>query len=113
MNIVLNLARVPELGVEAAAMNTAVGYAILLAGVSMYAYRVLDRPIRIDWAHLGLAAALAAASVVVATLVTADAIVLQIVIRGVIAAVAIVGFALLGLANVPMIARRPEESRNR
>lgn len=107
VNVLLNLIRVPQVGVGAAAMNTAIGYAILLAGVSMYADRVLVRPIRIDWARLGLATGLAAASVGVAAVVTADAIAIQIAVRSLIAAAAIGGFAVLGLTKLPMILRRP------
>lgn len=51
-NISLNLALVPRLGPYAAAVNTAVGYGFLLAGVWVYMLRVCDPPIRLQLRRL-------------------------------------------------------------
>jgi O-antigen/teichoic acid export membrane protein len=43
VNVILNLALIPRLGVAAAAINTCIGYAVLLVGVAAYARRISSR----------------------------------------------------------------------
>lgn len=54
VNIGLNLLFVPRFGILAAAVNTVVGYAMLLAGISLLA-RAVDRKrsLRLEWGRLG------------------------------------------------------------
>ena len=61
-NLGLNLALVPRIGALAAAVNTAIGYAILLAGVFLYMRRVCDPPIPYEWRRIGLGLALIASA---------------------------------------------------
>jgi O-antigen/teichoic acid export membrane protein len=53
-NIGLNLATVPKWGATAAAANTAVAYAVLLAGATLYRNAVGDAGVHIAWRRVGV-----------------------------------------------------------
>lgn len=67
-NVGLNLVLVPQIGAIAAAIDTAIGYGLLLAGVSLYMHRVCDPPIPYEWHRIGLGLAMMAAVVGLAML---------------------------------------------
>jgi O-antigen/teichoic acid export membrane protein len=66
-NILLNLVLVPRIGAYAAAVNTTIGYAILLAGVFVYMRRVCTPPIRYERGRIAFGAALIGLACVAAT----------------------------------------------
>jgi O-antigen/teichoic acid export membrane protein len=111
VNVGLNLLLVPRIGATAAAINTAVGYAILLFGVSMYMYRVVERPVTFEWARIGLGLMLIVAASASAMLFNPSDPVLGLVIRGGVVALVIVLFATVGLMKIPSIFARLLESR--
>jgi O-antigen/teichoic acid export membrane protein len=57
-NIGVNLIFVPEVGPIAAAISTAIGYAVLLVGVSAYMTRVVTEPIPFEHGRLAIGVAL-------------------------------------------------------
>lgn len=61
-NVTLNLLLVPRFGVYAAAVNTAAGYAVLLAAVYVLMVRTVRPGISYEWARIGLGAAVATAT---------------------------------------------------
>jgi O-antigen/teichoic acid export membrane protein len=70
INVVLNLALVPELGAIAAAVNTSVGYGILLIGILLYMRRVCDPPVPFDLGRIALGVIAVGVPSVLAALVT-------------------------------------------
>ena len=56
VNIGLNLILVPRIGTAAAAINTTIGYGLLLIGVFLYMRRVCEPPIPHDWKRIGMGA---------------------------------------------------------
>ncbi len=56
LNIGLNLILVPRIGTAAAAINTTIGYGLLLIGVFLYMRRVCEPPIPHDWKRIGMGA---------------------------------------------------------
>ena len=67
VNISLNLALIPQIGAFAAAVNTVIGYAVLLAGIFVYMRRVCDPPIRYEGKRIAIGATLIGATCVIAT----------------------------------------------
>jgi peptidoglycan biosynthesis protein MviN/MurJ (putative lipid II flippase) len=57
VNVGLNLATVPTLGNVAAAVNTAIAYAVLLGLLVAYQYRVARTPIPLAWRRIATALA--------------------------------------------------------
>ena len=53
-NIGLNLIFVPRFGTAAAAVNTTIGYGLLLVGVFLYMRRVCDPPIPYEWKRIAM-----------------------------------------------------------
>lgn len=80
-NIGLNLAFVPRFGPLAAAINTAVGYAILLGGVFLYMRRVCDPPIPYEWRRIGLGLALIASVSTSAMIIAPSEPIIAVVVR--------------------------------
>ena len=73
VNIGLNLMFVPRIGTMAAAVNTMIGYGLLLAGVLLYMRRVCDPPIPIEWARIAVGAlAIVIPSIITAALIPSD-----------------------------------------
>jgi O-antigen/teichoic acid export membrane protein len=66
-NIALNLALVPQIGAYAAAVNTAIGYAILGVGVWAYMRRVCRPPIRYEPRPIAIGAVLIGMACIAAT----------------------------------------------
>jgi O-antigen/teichoic acid export membrane protein len=97
-NIGLNLLFVPRFGAAAAAVNTCVGYAILLAGVTAYMYRVTQgRPVEFQWSRIGVGLALVILFTGSAMLLSGDDVPAGLLVRlGAIAAVSAL-FATLHL----------------
>ncbi|HEX5041186.1 MAG TPA: oligosaccharide flippase family protein [Candidatus Limnocylindria bacterium] len=71
INITLNLLTVPRFGALAAAINTAVGYAVLLAGVLIVERGMADR-VALDWRRIGLGLAIIASVAVSGLFFTRD-----------------------------------------
>jgi O-antigen/teichoic acid export membrane protein len=80
-NISLNLALVPRIGAYAAAVNTAIGYAILLAGVIVYMQRVCDPPIQFEPRRLWVGASLIGMACLVAAWLIPSETVTGLVVR--------------------------------
>lgn len=101
-NIGLNLLFVPRFGAGAAAVNTCVGYAILLIGVTAYMYRVTDGPVAFQWSRIGVGGALVILATGSAMLLTAEDVAGGVIIRLAAIAVIIALFAALGLMGGPL-----------
>ena len=71
VNIGLNLLTVPRLGAAATAVNFAIGYAVLLAGVLFFMYRLPERA-ALDWRRIGLGLGIVAAVAICGILITRD-----------------------------------------
>lgn len=71
VNIALNLLTVPRFGASATAINFAVGYAVLLAGVLLFLRRTRER-VALDWRRLGLGLGIIASVAVCGILITRD-----------------------------------------
>ena len=71
LNIGLNLLTVPQFGATATAINSAVGYAVLLAGVLLF-LRGLPERVPLDWRRIGLGLGIVAALGVGGTLITRE-----------------------------------------
>lgn len=81
-NVLLNLVLVPTIGAMAAAIDTAIGYGLLLAGVSMYARKLDMGSIGIDFRRLVMTVVLLAmACVFVAVVAPEDPAPLPVIIR--------------------------------
>lgn len=98
VNIGLNLYFVPLIGATAAAINTAVGYAILVIGVSLYMVRVAESPLRLDVRRILLGAVILAGGTAAATAVAPQSAMAQLVIRGAVVTVAAGLTMLVGTA---------------
>ena len=81
-NVGLNLLLVPRIGATGAAINTAIGYAILLVGVSGYMYLVLERPVRFEWSRIVLGLIIVVAATAAASAIGPGDPVLKLVTRG-------------------------------
>jgi O-antigen/teichoic acid export membrane protein len=101
-NIGLNLLFVPRFGAVAAAVNTCVGYAILLIGVTAYMYRVTKGPVSLQWSRIGAGLAIVILATGPAMLLTAENGPGGVIIR--LAAIAVVTalFGALGLIGGPL-----------
>ena len=62
LNVSLNLLLVPQLGAVAAAINTVAGYAVLLAGVTVYATKTLAFAIPVDISRIAVTVTVLAAA---------------------------------------------------
>jgi len=71
VNITLNLLTVPQFGAAATAVNFAIGYAVLLAGVLFFMYRLPERA-ALDWRRIGLGLGIVAAVAICGILITRD-----------------------------------------
>jgi O-antigen/teichoic acid export membrane protein len=71
-NIALNLVLIPRFGVMAAAVNTAVGYAVLLVLVMLFSWRQTDSRPPIDWPPILLGCGTIAVAYALAVLVTPE-----------------------------------------
>lgn len=111
LNVGLNVVLVPRIGATAAAINTVVGYAILVVGVSIYMFRVVDRPLTFEWPRIILSLTIAIAATVVAMLFTPEDPVLQLISRGGLVALVIGLFAVVRLINWRSALARMTESR--
>lgn len=69
LNVVLNLVLVPKYGIQAAAINTAIGYALLFVAITIYARRRTSLTIRLDWSPILAAVGLTAAAIGLAVVV--------------------------------------------
>ncbi len=69
VNIILNLLTVPQFGPIAAAINTAVGYGVLLIAIYTYMHAVSHRRPRLQWRRIGVGLALVAVSAATVTLI--------------------------------------------
>jgi O-antigen/teichoic acid export membrane protein len=107
-NVALNLLLVPQIGVIAAALDTVIGYTVLLAGVSWYARRVLDRALPVEWSRIGLAAMLVTAGTAFAMLVNFESAVATLSVRAIVIVVVIGVFVALGLVRPSTLLRRTE-----
>jgi O-antigen/teichoic acid export membrane protein len=92
LNISLNLALVPTMGAMAAAINTAVGYAALLAGVTIYMRAVCDPPIPYERARLAISVLVIALAGLVAVMLAPSALVPALIVQ---TAVLLVGAIVL------------------
>jgi O-antigen/teichoic acid export membrane protein len=101
-NIGLNLILVPAFGAFAAAVNTAVGYAILLAGVSLFMVHVLDRPIRYEWSRIGLGMLVVVAGAGPALVLSSSDPLVDLMIRGAVLAVVSGLLVAVGLFRLPV-----------
>jgi O-antigen/teichoic acid export membrane protein len=101
-NIGLNLALVPRLGALAAAIDTAVAYAVLLVGVFVYMRRVVAETLEYDWRRIGIGIGLILAGTASAMMLTPPDPVIALLLRSfVIAAVAGV-LVLTGIWPLPV-----------
>jgi O-antigen/teichoic acid export membrane protein len=95
-NVVLNLALVPRIGAYAAAVNTAIGYAILVAGVWAYMHRVCHPPIRYELRPIAVAVLLIGAAFIAATWLSPSDPIFEFVARVVIAVALVASLVALG-----------------
>ena len=105
VNIGLNLLLVPLVGAIAAAINTVVGYAILVAGISIYMFRVAESQIRLDIPRIGTGFAIALAGSVVGMNVSPESPMLQLLLRGGLVAVVIGLIVLVWIGAMPAVCR--------
>lgn len=70
VNVMLNLLLVPVWGIMAAAINTAVGYAVLFLALSLYAQLRHGAVLEYEWRRIGVGLSIAAAIYVAAMLTT-------------------------------------------
>jgi O-antigen/teichoic acid export membrane protein len=71
VNIGLNLLTVPRYGATATAINSAVGYAVLLVGVLLF-MRGLSERVDLDWGRMGIGLGIVATVAVCGILITRD-----------------------------------------
>jgi O-antigen/teichoic acid export membrane protein len=103
-NIALNLVLVPRFGTQAAAIDTVLGYAVLLVGVFAYMLIVSKEPLTFEWERIGAGFLLFAAVIVIANLTApAGADVAGLVVR--VVAVGAVGIALSMTGLLPRVGR--------
>ena len=102
-NISLNLALVPRLGAYAAAVNTTIGYAILLAGVLVYMRRVCNPPIRYEVRRIAIGAVLIGLACLLATWLSPSDPTLGVVVR--IAVLVVLAASLVALGPLSEEAR--------
>jgi O-antigen/teichoic acid export membrane protein len=110
-NIGLNLVFVPRLGALAAAIDTAVAYAVLLVGVFVYMRRVVAEPLEYDWRRMGVGIGLILAGTASAMMLTPPDPVIALVLRSSII-LAVAGLLVLtGVWPLPMGAIRSRAGR--
>jgi O-antigen/teichoic acid export membrane protein len=86
INVALNLALVPELGAIAAAVNTTIGYGILLIGIFLYMRRVCDPRVPVDLGRIAVGVIVVGIPSVVAAIVTDPSTLSGLIIRSVVLA---------------------------
>ncbi len=101
-NIGLNLVLVPSFGIFAAAVNTTIGYSVLLIGVFLYMRRVCDPPLPYDTRRIVMGALVIAVPSLVAALMTDPGSVLGLMVRAI---------ALLGSSVALLIGPFRNEAR--
>jgi O-antigen/teichoic acid export membrane protein len=72
VNVALNLATVPTFGAIAAAVNTAIAYAVLLALLVAYQYQVARTPVPLAWRRIATALAVMAVGLLCVILLLPD-----------------------------------------
>ena len=103
-NVGLNLIFVPTYGALAAAIDTVVGYGLLLVGVYIYMRMVVEEPLSLEWERLALGMGLIAATIAGIHLATPQGSTVQdLIIRGL--AVGIVGLVLSLTGLLPDITK--------
>jgi O-antigen/teichoic acid export membrane protein len=114
-NVALNLAFVPSIGTMAAAVNTTIGYGVLLIGVFLYMRRVCDPPLPYDAGRIATGVLVIGAPAAVVALLTESGSMLGLVIR----ALVLVGSAAVLLigpfrreASATIRAIRPSKTGN-
>jgi len=111
VNVGLNILLVPRIGATAAAINTVVGYAILVVGITIYMFRVVDRPVTFEWPRITLGVAIVIAATIAAMLFTPEEPVLQLILRGGLVAIVMGLFIAIRLGNLRSALARMAESR--
>lgn len=97
-NVVLNVVLVPGLGILGAAINTAIGYGVLLVGVAWYAGRTADLLPGYEWRRMLLGVSLVAATLLALAFETSMPV-LDIGVR--LVALGILATVLFGLRLFP------------
>ena len=101
-NIGLNLLLVPQFGAAAAAVNTLVGYAILLVGVTAYMYRVTNGPVSLQWSRMGAGLAIVVLTTGAAMLLLPENGPGAVIIRLAVVGIATATLGALGLLGGPL-----------
>lgn len=110
-NVGLNLALVPRIGALAAAIDTAVAYAVLLVGVFAYMRRVVAEPLEYDWRRIGIGIGLIVAGTTSAMMLTPPDPAIALVLRSSII-LAVAGLLVLtGVWPLPVNAIRSRAGR--
>jgi O-antigen/teichoic acid export membrane protein len=110
-NVGLNLALVPRIGAMAAAIDTAVAYAVLLVGVFLYMRRVVAEPLEYDWRRIGIGIGLIGAGTASAMMLTPPDLAIALVVRALII-IAVAGLLVLtGVWPLPVNAIRSRAGR--
>ena len=94
LNIGLNLALVPSVGTFAAAVNTTIGYGVLLIGVYLYMRRVCDPPLPYDARRIAIGLLVIGAPAVAAGMLTEPASLLGLVVRALVVITSAVALAV-------------------
>lgn len=102
-NVGLNLLFVPRIGATAAAVNTAVGYAILLVGVSVYMHRIVDQPVRFEWSRISLGLIIIVAAAIAAVVISPVDPVLALLTRGATVLLVAIVLAAVGQFGIPSL----------
>jgi O-antigen/teichoic acid export membrane protein len=114
-NVGLNLAFVPSIGTMAAAVNTTIGYGVLLIGIFLYMRRVCDPPLPYDAGRIATGVLVIGAPAAAAAVLTESDSLLGLVIRTIVlvgsAAVLLIG-PFRREARVAMRAIRPWNAGN-
>ncbi len=101
-NVGLNLAFVPEGGAVAAAVNTAVAYAVLVTVITVYMIMTTEKRLAYDWIRIGQRSGLVLlAYVTTVGLLPNDGRPLTLLLRGLV--VLAVGAVLLGTLHTPAV----------
>jgi len=94
-NIGLNLVLVPQFGTSAAAVDTTIGYGVLLIGVFLYMRRVCDPPLPYDAGRIAMGVLVICTPAAIAAMVTESSSVLGLMLRAIVlvgsAAVLLIG----------------------
>ena len=81
VNVALNLALVPERGAMAAAVNTTIGYGILLIGIFLYMRRVCNPPMPFDGRRIAVGVLVIGIPAILAAIVTNPSTLTGLIIR--------------------------------